>query len=111
MEEKGASLYLIRNYLYYSRYSGGLVGQQAGRGSWPAGLLGSLRIKVVVAEIMESPRVARSLYVYKSQLATHRQIIKQFYSPLSWHNLTKSNFKSSQLIKSPRLVVPLIISK
>ena len=35
-------------------------------------------IKVVVAEIMESPKVARSLYVYKSQLATHRQIIKQF---------------------------------
>ena len=39
---------------------------------------------------MESPKVARSLYVYKSQLATHRQIIKQFYSPLSWHNLTIS---------------------
>jgi hypothetical protein len=35
MEEKGTSLYLIRNYLYYSMYSGGLVGQQAG-------LLGSL---------------------------------------------------------------------
>ena len=31
MEEKGASLYLIRNYLYYSRYSGGLAGNQAGR--------------------------------------------------------------------------------
>ena len=47
---------------------------------------------------MESPNVARSLYVYKSQLATHRQIIKQFslkqFSLLesselkSWHNLT-----------------------
>jgi hypothetical protein len=32
-----------------------------------------VRIKVVmVAEIMESPNVARSLYVYKSLLATHR---------------------------------------
>jgi hypothetical protein len=58
---------------------------------WQPGNLhvSQVRIKVVVAEIMESPRVARSLYVYKSQLATHRQIIKQFYSPLSWHNLTQ----------------------
>ena len=47
---------------------------------------------------MESPNVARSLYVYKSLLATHRQIDKQFslkqFSLLesselkSWHNLT-----------------------
>ena len=42
---------------------------------------------------MESPKVARSMYVYKSLLATHRQIIKQFSlleSPelKSWHNLT-----------------------
>ena len=49
----------------------------------------------VVAEIMESPKVARSLYVYKSQLATHRQIIKHFSllesSELkSWHNLTEA---------------------
>ena len=42
---------------------------------------------------MESPNVARSLYVYKSLPATHRQIDKQFSllesSELkSWHNLT-----------------------
>jgi hypothetical protein len=30
------NLYPIRNYLYYYRYSGGLVGRQAGRGPWPA---------------------------------------------------------------------------
>ena len=42
---------------------------------------------------MESPNVARSLYVYKISARSHRQIIKQFSllesSELkSWHNLT-----------------------
>ena len=44
----------------------------------PLGLAVGYASVVVVAEIMESPKVARSLHVYKSQLATHRQIIKQF---------------------------------